>query len=93
MALNVKILDEKKNKLIFEIEGDTHTLSGALTKELWTDKSIKAAGYHVDHPLLGKPTFTVETDGEDPKKAVAAAAKRLAKTAEKLSEQASKELK
>ena len=93
MALSVKILDEKKNKLIFEVEGDTHTLAGALTKELWNDSSVKAAGYHVDHPLLGKPVFTVETSGEDPKKAVAAAAKRLSKTAEKLSEQAKKELK
>ncbi len=93
MVLNVKILDEKKNKISFEIEGDSHTLSAALTKELWNDKSVKAAGYNVDHPLLGKPTFTVETDGEDPKKVVSAAAKRLAKAAEKLSEQASKELK
>ncbi|MBI4151154.1 hypothetical protein HY492_03440 [Candidatus Woesearchaeota archaeon] len=91
MALNVKILDEKKNKVTFQIEGDTHTLAGALTKELWTDSSVKAAGYHVDHPLLGKPAFTVEAD--DAKKAVSAAAKRLAKTAEKLSEQAKKELK
>lgn len=93
MALNVKILDEKKNKIQFQVEGDTHTLSAAIAKELWTDDKVKAAGYAVDHPLLGKPTFTVETDGEEPRKAVQAAAKRLAKTSEKLRDIAAKELK
>lgn len=93
MALNVKILDEKKNKLTFEIEGETHTLAAPLTKELWNDSHVKAAGYNLDHPLLGKPKVMVETDGEDPRKAVQAAAKRLAKTAEKLASTANKELK
>ena len=93
MELNVKILEENKGKVIFEMEGETHTLAAALTKELWTDKSVKAAGYKLEHPLLGKPTFVVETDGEDARKAVSAALKRLSKQSEKLSAQADKELK
>jgi len=84
MKLNVKILEEKKNKIQFEIEGETHTLSAALTKELWTDEHVKAAGYKLEHPLLGKPTFVVETEGEDARKAVSAAVQRLAKQSEKL---------
>jgi DNA-directed RNA polymerase subunit L len=93
MALNVNILEEKKHKLVFEIDGDTHTLAAALTKELWNDEHVKVAGYNVDHPLLGKPKFVIETDGADPKKIVSAAAKRLSKAAEKLRDAASKELK
>ena len=91
--VNVKILEEKKHRLVFEIEGDSHTLAAALTKELWNDEHIKVSGYNVDHPLLGKPKFVVETDGADPKKAVSAALKRLGKLAEKLSDNAAKELK
>jgi DNA-directed RNA polymerase subunit L len=93
MALNVKILEEKKNKIIFELDGDTHTVAAAMTKELWNDDKVKASGYTIDHPLLGHPQFVVETDGEEPRKAVSAAAKRLAKAAEKLSGIAAKELK
>ena len=91
MAMNVKILEEKKTKIVVELEGDTHTIPAALVKEAWNDKTVKAAGYHVNHPLLGKPAITVESD--DAKKALQAAAKRLAKESEKLSEQAGKELK
>ena len=93
MALNVKIIEEKKNKIQFQVEGDTHTLSAAIAKELWNDDKVKAAGYEVNHPLVGKPVFTVETDGEEPRKAVQAAAKRLVKTTEKLRDIAAKELK
>ena len=93
MELNVKILDEKKNKIQFEIEGETHTLAAALTKELWQDEHVKAAGYKLEHPLLGKPTFVVETEGEDARKAVSTAIKRLIKQSEKLKETAAKELK
>lgn len=93
MVLNVKILEEKKHRLVFEIDGDTHTLAAALTKELWNDEHTKVAGYNVDHPLLGKPKFVVETDGADPKKTVQAAAKRLSKQAEKFRDAAAKELK
>ena len=92
MKLNVKILEEKKNKIQFEIEGETHTLSAALTKELWADEHVKAAGYKLEHPLLGKPTFVVETEGEDARKAVSAAVQRLVKQSEKLRDMA-KEIK
>ena len=92
MALKVNILEEKKNKLRFELDGDTQTIATALTDSLWKDEHVKAAGYTVEHPLVGKPTITVETDGEDVRKSVSAAAKRLAKSSERLREIAAKEL-
>jgi len=90
--MDVTILEEKKNKLVFELKGEGHTLSNAIRKELWNDEHVKAAAYAIEHPLIEVPRFIVETDGADPKKAVVAAAKRVQKTAEKIKSEA-KELK
>ncbi|MBI2564488.1 DNA-directed RNA polymerase subunit L [Candidatus Woesearchaeota archaeon] len=86
--MEVVIVEESKNKLIFDIKGETNTLTGALKKELWNDEHVKTSGYHIDHPLINVPRFIVETDGADPRKTVKSALKRLDKVAEKLKEQA-----
>jgi len=88
--MEIKILEEKKGRLVFEIKGESHTLCRALQKELWNDEHVKAAGYNIDHPLLGVPKFVLETDGADPKKTVSAAIKRLQKNAEKFKDEAKK---
>lgn len=90
--MEINIVEEKKNKLIFEITGEGHTLSNALRKELWNDEHVKTATYAIDHPLVEKPRFVIETDGADPKKTVIAAAKRVQKELEKVKAEA-KELK
>jgi len=77
--MNIKILEDKKNRLIFEIEGESHTFCGILKKELWNDDHVKAAGYHIGHPLVGTLRFVLETDGADPKKTLNSAIKRLEK--------------
>jgi len=86
--MDVKILEEKKGRLVFNIEGDGSTLANMLKKELWNDEHVKAAGFTVEHPLINIPTFVVETDGADPKKTVSAAAKRIAKIIEKFRDEA-----
>ena len=91
--MEVKILEEKKNRLVFAIEGDTHTVTSTLRTALASDEHVKAAGYHLEHPLLGHPQFIVETDGANPRKTVIAALKRLAKDADKLADEATSELK
>lgn len=93
LGMNITILEEKNNKLIFSIEGEDHTLCAALKKEMYSDKHVKAAGYHIEHPLIGKPRFIVETDGQDPKKSVLAACKRLGKQFESLKGSVQKALK
>ena len=90
--MELNILEEKKNKLVFEIKGEGHTLSNALRKELWNDEHVKIAAYAIEHPLIEIPKFVVETDGADPKKTLMAAAKRIQKDLEKLKSEA-KELK
>jgi DNA-directed RNA polymerase subunit L len=85
--MDIKILEEKKNRLVFNIEGDGATIANMLKKELWNDEHTKAAGFSVDHPLINIPTFVLETDGTDPKKTVSAAIKRISKDIEKFKEE------
>lgn len=90
--MEVSIIEEKKNKIVFELKGEGHTLSNAIRKELYGDEHVKAAAYAVEHPLIEVPRFILETDGADPRKTLVAAAKRVAKDAEKVKAEA-KELK
>lgn len=88
--MEVSIVDESKNKLVFEIDGESHTLSNMIRKELWNDSHIKAAAYGVEHPLVDIPRVTVQTDGADPKKAVLEAVKRIQKSLDKVKDEAKK---
>lgn len=85
--MEVNIVEEKKNRLVFEVKGETHTLCRSLQKELWNDEHVKAAGYNIEHPLINVPKFILETDGADPKKTISAAIKRLDKAASKIKDQ------
>ncbi|MDP6293147.1 MAG: RpoL/Rpb11 RNA polymerase subunit family protein, partial [Candidatus Woesearchaeota archaeon] len=77
-----------KDRLLFDIEGETSTLANALKQELTQDSHVKNAGYNVPHPLIETPRILVETDGADPKKIVAEACKRIRKEVSKLKDQA-----
>jgi DNA-directed RNA polymerase subunit L len=90
--MEVNILEEKKDKIVFEIKGEGHTLSNALRKELWNDEHVKNSAYAIEHPLIEIPRFILETDGADPRKTLVAAAKRIQKDLEKIKSEA-KELK
>lgn len=84
--MEINILENKKNRIVFEVVGATHTFCGALKEELWEDKNVKVSTYNIDHPLTGKPKFIVETSGEEAKKTVDSAIKRLEKKIDKLKE-------
>lgn len=86
--MDVKVLEEKKSRIVFTLDGEGATIANVLKKELWNDEHVKAAGYHIEHPLLNIPTFVLETDGADPKKTVSAAVKRLGKQLEKFRDDA-----
>jgi len=90
--MDINVVEEKKNRLVFEIKGEGHTMSNAIRKELWNDEHVKTAAYTIDHPLIEIPRFVLETDGADPRKTLIAAAKRLQKELEKIKTEA-KELK
>ena len=91
--MEIKILDDKKNKLIIEVKGADHTLCNSLKTELWNDKHVKIATYSIRHPQISMPQFIVETDGEEsPKNALMNAVERLHKINAKFKKEFAKEI-
>ena len=91
--MEVKVLDDKRNKLIFEIKGADHTLCNAIKKEIYNDKHVKIATYHIRHPEISVPQMIVETDGEEsPRNALINAVQRLHKSNEKFKKEFIKEV-
>ena len=80
--MELTVLEEGKHKLVIQLKGETHTFCNALKEELHDVKGVKIATYKIDHPLIGVPTFLVETEGTDPRKAIKEALKNLRKKAE-----------
>jgi DNA-directed RNA polymerase subunit L len=82
-TMEVKILEEKKRRLVFELHGANHGICNALKNELWNDSAVTLASYAIEHPLVGIPKFVVETSTDvEPKAAVKKAISRLRKQAE-----------
>lgn len=91
--MEIKILDNKKNRLLFEIKDADHTLCNSLKTELWNDKHVKIATYSIRHPQISLPQMIVETDGEEsPKNALINAVDRLHKTNSKFKKEFLKEV-
>lgn len=91
--MEMKILDDKKNKIIIEVKGVDHTLCNSLKAELWNDKHVKIATYSIRHPQISIPQIIVETDGEvSPKNALINAVQRLHKTNDKFKKEFLKEI-
>ncbi len=89
--MEVKILEDKKRRLVFELKGSDHGFCNALKKELWGDDSVTLASYAIDHPLVGVPRFIVETNTEkEPKDVLRKAIGRLKKQAEQFKEEVKK---
>ncbi len=74
--------EEKKDKMTFELKGETHTFCNALKSELLQVKGVTLASYRINHPLIGVPEFVMETKGIEPRKALKEALKNLKKKAE-----------
>lgn len=77
MELNVT--EKKKNRLVFEIKGEDHTLCNALKDELAADSDVKLVGYNVEHPEIGIPVFVLETKSKEAKDVLVDAIHRLKK--------------
>ena len=91
--MDIKVLEESKNRLVVEIEGEGHALCNALKSELWDSKKVKITGYNIAHPLVGVPKLVIETDSGDPKKLLAEAAKNVKKEADAFLKAFSKKVK
>lgn len=78
--MEFKVVEESKNKLVFELKGETHTLCNALKKELNEVKGVEICAYRISHPLIGVPRFLIECNKEtEPRRALKEALKSLKK--------------
>ena len=92
--MEIKILDDKKNRLMVEVKGSDHTLINAVKTELWNDKHVKIATYSIRHPQISVPQMLIETDGEEtPRNALINAIQRLQKDNAKFKKELVKEVK
>lgn len=88
--MEFNLIEENKTKLVFELPGETHTFCNALKKELQDLKGVTLATYKIDHPLVGVPTFQIETKGVEPRKALKSALKSLKKKANEFKKEVKK---
>jgi DNA-directed RNA polymerase subunit L len=91
--MELKIVEDSKNKLVFEIKGVSHGFCMMLKEQLLGDDHVKVATYRVEHPLVNIPRFLVETDGAEPRSVVLSAIKKLKTFAEKVQKDFKEELK
>ena len=88
--MEINILEESKTKMVFELRDETHTFCNLLKEEIKKVKGVELASYKIDHPLVGIPTFQIETKGIEPKKAIKEALKSIQKLAKEFEKAASK---
>ena len=81
VRMEFKVLEESKSKIVFNLQGETHTFCNALKKELRAIKGVEIAVYTIDHPLIGVPQFMIETKGVEPRKVLKEALSNLKKKA------------
>ena len=82
--MEIDVIEDKKNRFVFEIDGIGHTYLNILKNELWNDNHVKVATYAIKHPQVSKPKFILETDGdESPRSALTSGVGRLKKLCER----------
>ncbi|MGM5480349.1 MAG: RpoL/Rpb11 RNA polymerase subunit family protein [Nanobdellota archaeon] len=59
--MELKILEKKPKKIVFQIPGTDHTLCNILKKELLSVDGVAIASYAIEHPQIGIPTMLIET--------------------------------
>ena len=79
--MDIKVLEEKNNHLVIEVDNVGHGFCNILIKELWNDNNTKSAGYHIEHPLIGKAKIIVESK-VDVRKVLNGAVKRVKNSAD-----------
>jgi len=88
--MEITVLNEDKEKIEIEIEGEDHTLCNALRTELW-NQDVDMAAYKIEHPLVGEPVLFVS--GKNPKGKLIKASSSLKKLFKSMKDDFSKEVK
>jgi DNA-directed RNA polymerase subunit L len=78
MSIEIKVKKKEKNKIIYEILGEDHTLGNLLEKILINKDGVSYASYENPHPLENKIVLTIVTkDGVNPESVLREALKEI----------------
>ena len=77
--MEIKVLEQDKQRLRIELIGQTSTIANILTKQLWLDADTDVAGYSQSHPQTTNPVLILQTKKKDAKKVLMAAVAALKK--------------
>ncbi len=86
--MELNFLEDKKEEVVFELQGVSHGFCNVLKAELMKDKTVKLATYRVDHPLVGVPQMKIE--GSNPRSSLKKAIKALEKEADEFKKESRK---
>ena len=78
--MNISITEESKQRMIVEVEGESHGFCNVLKDEIWKNKKTTSTGYNISHPLTSSPKIIIE--GPKPKDILSKACKSLNKECE-----------
>lgn len=78
MSVEIRIKNKEKNKVVYEIIGEDHTLGNLLEKTLINKDGVSYASYENPHPLENKIVLTIITqDGTDPERVLKEAIREI----------------
>lgn len=68
MSMEIEVLENTKNRLRFQIVGETYTLANLIAKKLWDEEDVVVSGCNLEHPQISNIELLIETQKKDPKK-------------------------
>ncbi|MGM5483356.1 MAG: RpoL/Rpb11 RNA polymerase subunit family protein [Nanobdellota archaeon] len=83
--MEIKIIEDKKSRVVFELVGADHTIANILKEKIAQQKGVSACSYNVEHPMVSNPKFFIEA--ESAKKAIETAVDELKKENDDLKKQ------
>ena len=90
--MKMKVLEDKQDFLLVEINGEDQSIINILTETLNKVDGVMYAGYRIEHPLTGTITMSLKVDPSKttPRKALAEAFKELERLVKRLEEDVGK---
>jgi len=68
--MEIKVINQDKNELEFEVLGQSHTFCNLLRDFLWKNSDVEVSAYKIEHPLTSNPTMFIKTKKSSPQKAL-----------------------
>ncbi len=90
--MDVNIVEESKNRFVFELLSHDHTVLLLVKEALQDNDDVKLLTFSVGHPETGKPLFILETKKNDAKKLFLQSLNEVEKNLQKLQKEFEKKL-